>query len=235
MAITKEEAIRKGVLTLQELLEYDPEFHERRRAQAPDLEPVFDTENGTVNSRFEDNIYLFEVDEEGNVLFGRLHKREKPNINAVLIDSERGLTGLNIQARRVAGGLFAQPVMGFNLKRVIGKAAEAAESDETAAVREALEENGITVVRSIELLGTVMPNPTSFTSETTLFVLDCDSERVIDQLDFAEGIRSAIWLSFHELLLRIYAGSYDGVRYDHGPLLWTYMRLFAAYPGKFPK
>jgi len=233
MTITREEAARKGVLTLSELMEYDPEFLTRRKAIAPDLEPMFDVDAGTVNSRFEDNVYLFEVDEEGTVLFGRLHKREKPAINAVLIDSVRGITGINIQARRAAGGLFAQPVMGFNLRKAIGKATDAFESDEAAAIREALEENGITVVRSITPLGVVMPNPTSFTSEVKVFVLDCDSKRLSSQLDFAEGIRSAVWMNFGALLLRMKKGVHEGVRYDHGPLLWTYMRLFAEMPGLF--
>ena len=233
MTITREEAARKGVLTLPELMDYDPEFLTRRKAQAPDLEPTFDVDAGTVNSRFEDNVYLFEVDEEGTVLFGRLHKREKPAINAALIDSQRGLTGINVQVRRGGGGLFAQPVMGFNLKKAIGKATDASETDEAAAVREALEENGITVVRRITPLGVVMPNPTSFTSEVKVFVLDCDSTRVSDQLDFAEGIRSATWLSFQTLLVRMKKGVHEGVRYDHGPLLWTYMRLFAEMPGLF--
>ncbi len=233
MAITREEAISKGVLTLPELLDYDPEFLGRRRTQAPDLEPIFDTDKGTVNSRFEDNILLYEVDEDGNVLFGRLHKREKPNVNVALFDSKSRQIGINIQIRRGGGGLFAQPVMGFNLNRVIGKAAAEVESSEAAAIRESLEENGIYAIRSITPLGSIMPNQTSFTSETKIFAIDCDRLNVIDHLDIAEGIRAAIWIPIEELLRRINAGTHEGVRYDNGPLLWTMMRLIAWRPDWF--
>lgn len=228
MPITREEAIKKGVLTLSELRDYDPEFLNRRREIAPDLEPVLVWNEGVITSRFEDNNYLFEVDEEGNVTFGRVYKREKPNVNVALIDSERGLVGINIQMRKAAGGLFAQPVMGFNLNRLTGT--NRAETNEAAAIREALEENGITVVRSITSLGSVMPNQTSFISESTIFVIDCDSTRVSEALDFAEGIKKAIWLTTNELLARIDAGTFEDVRYDNGPLLWTTMKLFTRYP-----
>ncbi len=228
MPITREEAARKGRLTLQETLEYDPEFFQRRKAQGENFEPVFDGNDGTVNSRFEQNVYYVEVDEEGNALFGRLYKVESPNVNVALIDSERGLIGLNIQVRRVAGGHFAQPAMGFNLNRLTGT--NQAESNQAAAIRESLEENGVTVVRSIEPLGVVMVNPTSVISESTIFVLDCDSEAVTEQLDFAEGIRKAIWITPRELLARINAGTHGGIRYDHGPLLWTTMKLLASRP-----
>lgn len=228
MTITREEAIAKGVLTYKEALEYDPDFWKRRREAGEDLEPTFNVEEGTVNSRFEENPYLIEVDDHGNLTFGRLHKREKPNVNVALIDSKLGLIGINIQMRKAAGGLFAQPVMGFNLNRLTGT--NQAENNQAAAIREALEENGITVVRTITPLGRVMVNQTSFTSDTTIFLIDCDSTTVSDQLDFAEGIRKAIWLTQEELLSRIKAGIIDDVRYDNGPLLWTMMKLFAHYP-----
>lgn len=227
MQITREQAIAKGVLTRQEVEIYDPEFLTRRASQGADLEPTFDVEEGTVNSRFEDNILLYEVDDDGVVLFGRLHKREKPNINAILIDSERRLVGINIQLRRAAGGLFAQPVMGFALRRLMGASTAAMEADKADAIREALEENGVTVIRNVESLGTMMPNQTSFTSETTLFLLDCDSSIVTDQLDFAEGIRNAIWVTPEELWSRIEAEVFEGVRYNNGPLNWIMSRLTA--------
>lgn len=228
MAITRKQAIAKGVLTYKEALEYDPEFINRRREAGVDLEPTFDVKKRTVNSRFEDNIYLIEVDDEGNLVYGRLYKREKSNVNVVLYDSARKLVGINIQMRKAAGGLFAQPVMGFNLNRLTG--INQVEANEAAAIRESLEENGITVVRRIIPLGVVIPNQTSFTSETTVFMLDCNSSRVSDQLDFAEGIRTAIWIDLHELMTRIDAGTFEGVRYDNGPLLWTTMKLIARFP-----
>lgn len=228
VTITREQAIAKGVLTYEEALEYDRDFINRRREAGEDLEPTFDVEEGTVNSRFEDNVYLIEVDNEGNLVYGRLYKREKPNVNVALIDSARQLVGINIQMRKAAGSLFAQPAMGFNLNRLTGT--NQVEANEAAAIRESLEENGITVVRRIIPLGVVMPNQTSFTSETTVFVIDCDSSRVSNQLDFAEGIREAIWIDLHELLTRIDVGTFEGVRYDNGPLLWTTMKLIARFP-----
>lgn len=231
MTITREQAIAKGVLTKKEALEYDPDFINRRREAGEDLEPSFSIARGTINSRFEDNVYLIEVDDEGNLVYGRLYKREKPNVNVALIDSARKLVGINIQMRKAAGGLFAQPAMGFTLNRLTGT--NQAETNEAAAIRESLEENGVTVVRRIIPLGVVMPNQTSFISETTVFVIDCNSSRVSDQLDFAEGIRKATWIDLHELLARIDAGTFEGVRYDNGPLLWTTMKLIARFPVLF--
>ncbi len=234
VTITREEATSKGVLTLPELLEYDPGFFARRikealdKGQTPDLEAVWDPAAGTINSRFEDNIWLFDVSDVGIVTFGRLHKREKPNVNVALIDSERGLIGINIQMRKAAGGLFAQPVMGFNLNRLTGT--NQVENNQAAAIREALEENGVTVVRSITSLGRVMVNQTSFSSDSTIFVIDADSTKVSDQLDFAEGIRSATWIGLEELFSRMNLGTHEGVRYDNGPLLWTTMKLLARFP-----
>ena len=231
MTITREEAIAKGALTYKEALDYDPNFFNQRRKAGADLEPTFNVEEGTVNSRFEDNEYLIEVDDNGNLSFGRIYKREKPTVNVALIDLERGLIGINIQARKAGGGLFAQPVMGFNLNRLTGTAK--AETNEAAAIREALEENGVNVVNFIELLGTIMPNQTSFISETGVFVIGCDSSRVSEALDFAEGIKSAIWITVSELLSRINAGTHEGVNYNNGPLLWTMMKLFARKPELF--
>ena len=104
-----------------------------------------------------------------------------------------------------------------------------------AAKREAREENGIKSesVRSVELLGRVMVNQISFTSDTALLVMDCDSTNVASDLDVAEGIRSAFWITPGELLDRIKAGTYEDARYDNGPLLWTMMTLMAHKPYMF--
>lgn len=164
---TRSSAMR-GWITPEEARRLDPEFFSRRQGQ----EWTHDAQKEGYYAPFGFSEYRIQVNAEGMPTFGRVCGGEAPNINAVAYFRKKDtwFVSVTYQVRPfadVAYGqpaeepiVFAQPIMGFR-EQIVGKtAAQVFESAEQGATREALEEAGVTHIRSIKSIGQHWGNPT---------------------------------------------------------------------------
>lgn len=212
-----------GWISVQEALRMDPDFFKKRGENSWTSDP----ENIRISSNFgfaEDRVQL---KDDGTLDFDRVVYGEAPNINAVVWgkDADGNIkVGVTIQARPFADNpngtpadpplIFAQPcVMGF-LQRIVGEPlASAFEKADQGALREAMEEAGVSTIKDIRYLGHHNPNPTFVATWSQLLEIEVDLQEVSEHTDRAELIYRAEYLSLEELFARIGSGVHRGINY----------------------
>jgi len=212
-----------GWMSAQEALEFDPDFFVKRGENSWQM----DTDNRRIHSRFGFAEVRVQRGKEGGPDFDRVVYGEAPNINAVVYGVDQDgvyYVGVVVQQRPFADNpdgspadvpiMFGQPcVMGF-LNRIVGdKIAQAFESPEDGAVREALEEAGVRVVEEIVRAGHHSPNPTFCATWSSLVEIKVNLEKLRQPVDSKELIFAAEYLPVREVLRRIAEGEVDGVNY----------------------
>lgn len=186
-----------------------------------------DPEQRRIFSRFGFAEVRVQTKPDGSPDFDRVVYGEAPNINAVVYGKDvRG----NCQVAVVNQGrpfadmpdgtpadpplIFGQPcVMGFLDKILGGSLANAYESADQGAIREAIEEAGSRGILSVSSIGSHNPNPTFCATWSNLFEIEVNLTTISKLVGSSELIHSAEYLPIKEIKRRIAVGSFGGVNY----------------------
>ena len=203
-----------------------------------------DSDNRRIYSRFGYAEVRVQIKGDGSPDFDRVVYGEAPNINAVVFGREPDGTikvAITVQARPFSDNpdsspaspplVFGQPcVMGF-LQRIVGqRLAQAYESADDGAVREALEEVGARGILSVSNMGSHNPNPTFCATWSNLLEIEVDLARVQEDVDSAELIYKAEYLPVAEVLRRIAEGEHEGVNYRSATANDAFFVWIARHP-----
>lgn len=102
-----------------------------------------------------------------------------------------------------------------------------------AARRELGEETGVVDVRTIEQIGEINPNPTSFNSSTHVFSAQVSLESIRPIVPIGgEKILKVEFFFIHEIMRMIARGEHEGALLTNGVSLSALVLFFAKYPSK---
>jgi 8-oxo-dGTP pyrophosphatase MutT (NUDIX family) len=212
-----------GWITAKEALRRDPEFFRRRG----DASWSWNEITSTLGSKWGAHEVRVAVHPDGTPDFDRVIYSEAPGMCAVLYGRDRDggyHIGIIEEARPFADNLdgtpadpplrFGQPAVMGVLDRIIGSGgASALESAEDGAVREAMEEAGITGVLGVRRLGYQNPNAAICATWDHLLEIEVDLDQVGTTTGREARIHQAHYLPVREVLHRIALGDHDGVNY----------------------
>lgn len=217
-----------GWMTVPEALARVPDFLRRRGKNSW----RFDRRNRIWRSRFGFAQQRVQKNRQGDPDFDRVIIGEAPAMNAVAHGKdENGIVHMAVivQDRPFVDDpvtlepadppiTFGHIIMGF-LEKVVGKKiAQAFESAQEGAVREAIQEAGVTGILNVRPMGWLNATPTFCATWVSLFEIEVDLKTVTSQIDSAELIHRADYITIKEFLRRLREndGWVDGVCYRAG-------------------